>query len=156
MAEFILENTDGMIQDLVMRGGKESEEEVVLLETVGDNGDEGTGEAAEITGDRLAWRERVAREVDTEGRRRDSLMSTGRSVGWQLVLVRMLTDPKMVSRQQKTTVRIGIGPVGTRRAVCYSQKHVCIKKKGKTCHRQYFKKSESSHIFKCREHTNCS
>jgi hypothetical protein len=87
MAEFILENKDGMIRDLVMRGGEESEEEVVLLEAVGDSGDEGIGEAAEVTDVRLAWRERVARGVDTEGRRRDSLTSAGRLVGRQLVLV---------------------------------------------------------------------
>ena len=56
-----------------MRGGEESEEEAVL----GDGNGEGVGERAERTDNVLAWRECVAREVDTEGCRRDSLTSTG-------------------------------------------------------------------------------
>jgi hypothetical protein len=67
MAEFILENTDGMmrdriVRDRIVRGGEESEEEVLLPETVRDGDGERIG-----AGDGLARRERVAKEVDTEG-----------------------------------------------------------------------------------------
>jgi hypothetical protein len=74
-----------------VRAGEELEEDVLLLEAAGDGDGEGIGERAESTddggigetvlgtGDGLTRRERVVKGMDTEGRRRDSLTSTGGS-----------------------------------------------------------------------------